>query len=159
MLMLRIDIRALRQGPVSTEADLAPDDPVFTGLDLRLVGPVLVSGVLQASGRATFFWTGEVSGQVQGECRRCLTEVLSDFATPAQAVFTTDPAATDDAAVYALVEPVTHIDLSEAVREEVVLAAPAYPLCREDCAGLCPRCGADLNLGPCEHSSPPTPAV
>jgi uncharacterized protein len=157
--MFRIDIRALRRGAVSTDADLTPDDPAFTGLDLRLVGPVHVSGVLQASGRATFFWNGEVSGQVRGECRRCLTEVLSDFASPAQAVFSADAAAIDDAAVYALVEPVTHIDLSEAVREEVVLAAPAYPLCREDCAGLCPRCGADLNLGPCEHSSPSTPVA
>jgi len=36
------------------------------------------------------------------------------------------------------------------VREEVALTAPAWMLCREDCAGLCPKCGADLNEGPCQ---------
>ena len=41
------------------------------------------------------------------------------------------------------------IDLSTCVREELALAVPRYPLCRDDCAGLCPRCGADLNAGPC----------
>ena len=35
------------------------------------------------------------------------------------------------------------------VREQLVLELPAKPLCRADCAGLCPRCGADLNLGAC----------
>ena len=41
------------------------------------------------------------------------------------------------------------LDLRPAVREEWLLAAPAFVLCREDCKGLCPRCGADLNEGPC----------
>ena len=36
-----------------------------------------------------------------------------------------------------------------AVREELILAGPQYVLCREDCRGLCPRCGKDLNAGPC----------
>jgi len=36
-----------------------------------------------------------------------------------------------------------------ALREELALAVDVYPLCREDCRGLCPRCGADLNQGPC----------
>lgn len=41
------------------------------------------------------------------------------------------------------------LDLAPAVRETVLLDAPSSPLCRPDCAGLCPRCGADLNQGPC----------
>lgn len=41
------------------------------------------------------------------------------------------------------------IDLTEAVRQYSLLALPMKPLCREDCAGLCPRCGKNLNLGPC----------
>ena len=35
-------------------------------------------------------------------------------------------------------------------REEWLLAVPAFSLCREDCKGLCPRCGADLNERPCD---------
>jgi uncharacterized protein len=41
------------------------------------------------------------------------------------------------------------LDLTEAVRQYALLAIPMKPLCREDCAGLCPYCGHNLNLGPC----------
>lgn len=43
----------------------------------------------------------------------------------------------------------SEIDLSEAVRQYSLLATPMKPLCRENCAGLCPVCGHNLNLGPC----------
>src|SRR5258708_39493458 len=39
--------------------------------------------------------------------------------------------------------------LGAAVREALLLEIPVAPHCREDCRGLCPRCGADLNEGPC----------
>jgi uncharacterized protein len=41
------------------------------------------------------------------------------------------------------------VDVTPAVREELVLAAPTFLLCRDDCRGICPRCGKDLNAGPC----------
>jgi uncharacterized protein len=41
------------------------------------------------------------------------------------------------------------INLRDAIQEQVVLAVPLYPVCREDCKGLCPRCGVDLNLETC----------
>lgn len=50
----------------------------------------------------------------------------------------------------------THIlDLAEAVRQYSVLAVPIKPLCRPDCAGLCPQCGYNLNRGPCHCPPPP----
>jgi uncharacterized protein len=45
------------------------------------------------------------------------------------------------------------LDLTEAVRQYALLAIPMKLLCREDCAGLCPTCGHDLNKGPCQCSS------
>jgi uncharacterized protein len=41
------------------------------------------------------------------------------------------------------------LDLTEAVRQYALLAKPMKPLCHEDCAGLCPGCGHNLNQGPC----------
>lgn len=41
------------------------------------------------------------------------------------------------------------INLSEAIRQYTLLAVPMKPLCHEDCAGLCPTCGRNLNLGDC----------
>ncbi|MBP2019257.1 uncharacterized protein J2Z79_002684 [Symbiobacterium terraclitae] len=41
------------------------------------------------------------------------------------------------------------IDLTDPLRDNILLALPMKPLCSEDCQGLCPNCGADLNEGPC----------
>jgi len=46
-----------------------------------------------------------------------------------------------------------HLDLRDEARELLLLELPMAPLCRADCRGLCPRCGADLNSGPCGCSS------
>jgi len=45
------------------------------------------------------------------------------------------------------------LDLAEAIRQYALLAIPMKPLCRQDCAGLCPQCGRNLNLGACGCSS------
>jgi uncharacterized protein len=42
------------------------------------------------------------------------------------------------------------LDLTEAIRQRVLLEIPMVTLCREDCAGLCSQCGHNLNLGPCD---------
>jgi uncharacterized protein len=41
------------------------------------------------------------------------------------------------------------VDLSPPLRERLLLSLPTLPLCRDDCRGLCARCGSDLNAGPC----------
>jgi len=157
--MLRVDIRDLQRGPVRTEGKLEPDDPTFEGLGLDLVGPVVVHGQLQATGEGEYLWRGDLHGVVRGECRRRLTEVLDevDVAVDA-AVFSSDPEAADDPDFYPPLERASHIDIRDVVREELALAAPTrLLLCREDCAGLCLSCGADLNAGPCSCSAPVEP--
>jgi len=47
------------------------------------------------------------------------------------------------------------LDLTEAIRQYVLLAIPMKPLCRQDCAGLCPTCGQNLNQAPCNCPSKP----
>ena len=42
------------------------------------------------------------------------------------------------------------VDLTPDIREATILNLPAYPVCKPDCLGLCPRCGADLNAGKCD---------
>jgi uncharacterized protein len=46
------------------------------------------------------------------------------------------------------------LDLTEAMRQYALLAMPMKPLCRQDCAGLCPECGHNLNRGPCDCPGP-----
>jgi uncharacterized protein len=152
--MLQVDIRELRHGTAPTTGQLTPEDPVFEGLALELDGPVAVSGRLQRTGEDDFFWHGRIEGRIRGACRRCLAELVYPLAVDCEALFSADPDVADDLAVFPLQAPVTRVDVRPAVREEVALAVSAYPLCRQDCAGLCPRCGADLNDGPCGCTAP-----
>lgn len=157
--MLQVDLRDLRRGPVETAGVLPVDHPLFTDSGVELVSPVTVSGVLDGTPeRLTFTWKGRIEAEVRGACRRCLADVVSTVDSTVEALFTLDPDAADDPGVYLLEEPVTAIAVAPAVREELLLAAPAFVLCREDCAGLCPRCGADLNPGPCGCAAPPEPS-
>jgi len=158
--MLRVDIRDLQRGPVRTDGALPPGDPAFEGLDLELAGPVQVKGQLQATGDGEYLWRGRIHAVVRGECRRCLTDVLIEVDVDVDAaMFTADPEAADDPGFYPLPERAARVDVGAVVREELALATPAHLLlCREDCAGLCPRCGADLNAGPCACRTPAEPA-
>jgi uncharacterized protein len=157
--MLRVDIRDLQRGSVQTDGKLEPDDPALEGLGLGLVGPVSVRGQLQTTGDGEYLWRGQVHGVIRGECRRCLTEVLDEVDIDvAAAVFSADPEAADDPDFYPLPERANKVDVTEVVREELALAAQvSLLLCREDCAGLCPKCGADLNAGPCACRTPAEP--
>ena len=148
--MLRVEIRDLTRGPVETSGELDSADPAFVGLDLQLAGPVSVRGRLQASDGEDFFWRGAIRATIRSECRRCLSEVRVPVEAEIDVLFSTDPDAADDPSVYPLPVSATHVDLGPAVREELALAAPTYVVCRDECAGLCPKCGADLNAGPCE---------
>jgi uncharacterized protein len=147
--MLRVDLRELARGPVETRGELAQDDLTLAGTGIDLGAPVTVNGRLQAIGDGRFYWQGTAHTVVQGECRRCLTPVASPLNLEIGALFTQDPEALDDPDSYPVAPDATEIDVTPAVREELLLAAPQYVLCREECKGLCPRCGKDLNAGPC----------
>lgn len=157
--MLRVDIRDLQRGPVKTVGELQPDDPAFLGLGLDLVGPVSVSGQLQTAGPGEYLWRGSFQGVLQTECRRCLAEFSTNLDIDVDAaIFSTDPEAAEDPDFYPLLERASHIDIRDVAREELALAMPArLLLCREDCAGLCLHCGADLNAGPCGCTAPAEP--
>lgn len=91
-------------------------------------------------------------------CTRCLAEWDETLEVSAVQIYEGEP----DEDGYALDRDDT-IDLEGPVRDEVALAVPVRPLCRPDCAGLCPTCGTDLNREPCgghdEPSSSPFAAL
>jgi len=148
--MLRVDLRELaRQGAVETRGELKQDDPALEGSDFSLREPVVVTGRLQSIGDGRFYWQGKVHTVIQGECRRCLTPVTTPVNLDVGALFAQDPEALDDPDAYPVPPDATEIDVTSAVREELVLAVPRFVECREDCKGICPQCGKDLNAGPC----------
>lgn len=148
MAMLLVDLRAAAAGPVETDADLPATDPALAELETAPIGAVRVRGRLMASGPGSFYWSGRVQTQVQVPCRRCLVSVTLDVDDAVHVLFTEDEDIDDPEAV--VIPPqAAEIDLVDVVREALILATPEFPLCRDDCRGLCPRCGADLNQGAC----------
>ena len=105
---------------------------------------VVVDAVLEAVS-AGIVATGTVATEWQGECRRCLRPVHGRLGADVRELFVEQPVEGES-------YPLRHaqIDLEPMAREAVVLELPAAPLCRDDCRGLCPTCGADLNEGSCE---------
>ncbi len=152
--MLLVDLREFAHGAVETRAELAGDDPLFEGVDVALAGPVHVTGRLQAAGEARFYWRGSLATVVASECRRCLQAVSVTVKADIHALFTKDQDALEDPDCYPVPREATQIDLRPAVREELLLAVPQWVLCRDDCRGLCPRCGKDLNAGACGCALP-----
>jgi uncharacterized protein len=150
--MLLVDVRNLRQGPVDTRGTIEPSDPLLEGLAMELATPLEVDGRLQATAEGEYFWKGRVRGEVLGSCRRCLTPLTLPVDAEVGVMFSADPDVQEDPDVFPLPATASAIDLGQAVREELALTVEAFPLCREDCAGLCPKCGADLNAGPCVHA-------
>jgi uncharacterized protein len=153
--MLRVELRALHEGPIETTADVPADDPLFVDVDFVLAEPIQIRGRLMESGGGRYYWQGRLEGVLAASCRRCLADVTVMLDAEVRALFTEDPA--EDELAYAVSAEAAELDLSTMVREELILAVPKYVLCREDCKGLCAQCGKDLNDGPCSCLPEPDP--
>ncbi|RMG61535.1 MAG: DUF177 domain-containing protein, partial [Calditrichaeota bacterium] len=66
-----------------------------------------------------------------------------------------DALQTDEAEVINISPELVEIDLSDQLKEYLILAVPMKMLCKEDCRGICPGCGADLNSEACRCGEPP----
>ena len=148
--MLKIDLRRLPDGGTETRGSLAPDDPVLAGLELEFAGPVEVTGTLTPTADGDFVWRGHIVAEAVGECRRCLGDATQMIDDEVDVIFSSNPELDEDPSVYELPADALELDVSQAVREEIALRVSKFPLCREDCRGICSGCGADLNAGPCQ---------
>lgn len=128
---------------------LSRSDPV----DYHFARPAKVNVKHYRSGEDLFL-EGRLAAPVVGNCARCLEsypfEMARDFSfvlKPAPGGNLAPALSEEDLALsfYAGED----VNLSPLVREEMILALPTRPLCREDCAGLCPRCGQNRNTGSC----------
>jgi uncharacterized protein len=92
--------------------------------------------------------SADVSAPWTGECRRCLTPVSGEIRAHVRELYRPrDRGDDDDEETYPLSGEM--LDLAPLVRDALILELPLAPLCSEQCRGICPTCGADLNLGGC----------
>jgi DUF177 domain-containing protein len=142
---LVLDVRELLEAPGSPRSITfdAPVPELRTGLvdvprevHLELTLQVLDGGVIVH---------GRFSGESTCECRRCLKPVMVPFSLEASQVYR--PAG--DVWEEGYVVKDSTVDIEPMARDTIALSLPTNPLCTDDCAGLCSRCGSDLNEGPC----------
>jgi uncharacterized protein len=99
---------------------------------------------------------GTLDTMVELTCSRCLGQFehplrlnIEEEYYPTTDVITGAPLPVPDEPGYFNIDENHILDLTEAVRQYALLAIPMKPLCKQDCAGLCPICGKNLNQGPC----------
>jgi len=150
--MLKVDLgRLAREGSVLVEAQVPADARLWQDSGVEWSGPVDVRLRASYAGTGEVVVRGTVRGGLNQECRRCLQPVKGRFERELTLVFVSGATGedTDEGEAFTF-EPVGgSLDLSGAVREEVALAMNPYVVCDPECRGLCPRCGANLNEGPC----------
>ena len=106
---------------------------------------ILVSGMLRA--------------HVVGTCDRCLEDAEFDISSEVDEYYLfeepehPDGGDSDDDLEYSLVADDNTIDLADAFLTALVMETPYIVLCKEDCLGLCPVCGANLNEEDCGHAA------
>lgn len=106
------------------------------------------------------FVRGRLRGWLAVACSRCLGEVRIDIDEPLAVTFLPKeriPDEDEDAEVEVTEDDEDlypyegeEVNLEPLLREQLVLSVPFAPVCAEDCKGLCPHCGADLNVHPCQ---------
>jgi uncharacterized protein len=157
---MNIDLRTISsEGPKHLELILEdgwwqqdkPDDQI-EGITRPIIAKVDIS---KAGER--FVLEGSIAGAVKVVCDRCLNSFEKDVKADFK-LFFTPPARYDTKAEIELLEEDMEIgfingeeiNLDNIFREQIYLSLPIKNLCKEDCRGLCPGCGVDLNIQNCQ---------
>lgn len=153
---MKIDVRELRRHRGRRETfHLRVDQPPidYRGERISFTRPTELTVTLTNTGR--MLWA-DVHAEVHGllRCSRCLRtfpwhvdlDYNEEYVTPGQVRPGED---LEDREVRVNVYEGDEIDVAGGLEEQILLALPIRSLCDEACRGLCPRCGHDLNEGPC----------
>lgn len=149
---LQVDVSSLAGKPGSTRklSSSGPVEGFRAGMGWVDDGdPVSVDLELRST-RDGVEVTGEVRGKLHLACSRCLTEFDREFRLGLDEKFWFDGEAAEEAEGYEVRDQV--VDLEPMLRDAIVLSIPMTPVHAEDCKGLCPECGADLNVTDCGHA-------
>ncbi|UCB43404.1 MAG: DUF177 domain-containing protein [Dehalococcoidales bacterium] len=150
--MLQMNVSQQLKEPIGATRNHDVDDIVdIIGADRQVEGKVMLTrtdrGILV---RGTLYTELELT------CSRCLslcscplTLRIAEEYFPTTDIMTGAPTLITEESGYFTIDEHHILDLTEAIRQYATLAAPMKPLCRENCAGLCPTCGHNQNLGEC----------
>ena len=153
----QIDLRAVPEPELRLDQEFRGDDIRTDADDFRVVGPIVLSATLRKYDDR-YRLVGAVRAGLELACGRCLEAFRLPLALDVDLTYVPQPVgprpgdgeievSDDDLATSYYRDQV--LDLGEMLREQFYLALPMRPLCRDDCRGLCPQCGTNLNSGRC----------
>jgi uncharacterized protein len=160
LLHTQLDLHTVTAAEVPVEREFAPAEIGQGGQDVRPIGPVRFEGRLQKHGEGRYRLTGRLRAVLAFDCGRCLEPFTLPVDTDVDLTYVPHPVATgpardeeielsDDDLTTAFYRDQV-LNLADMVREQFYLAMPMRPLCRDDCRGLCPHCGTNLNVDTCQ---------
>ena len=134
----------------SIEADGEVDYPIinYNGSDIRTTSPIKVHVLVENSGKGLKL-NGKLSANLMLSCSRCLEDFDYLLETDFEEELTNKDKDDDGDAIHFEGDTV---DLTDIVVDNILLSLPMKALCREDCKGLCPQCGCNLNIKECNCS-------
>lgn len=137
----------------STSVDLSD---LRYGNSFPVSEPVLASGTVRNTA-GVLVMTGTVRTTIHGVCDRCAGDFDRLVEIPMNVVLVTELSNEEDDDEWVFPLEGDNADLEDIVRTVFVLNLDSKLLCREDCKGICPRCGKNLNGGPCDCRKEPDP--
>jgi len=164
-----IEIHELERHPVDFDENFLPGT-IDLGTELSQCGQ------LHASGRAQLVeehhskhklikdirLNGELSTRVEVACARCLEPVVQDVRRQFDLLYRPlgADAGREETPVSGTESEISYYEgqgllLEDVLREQLLLAVPLKAICRQDCVGLCPQCGTNLNVAKCSCAEPP----
>ena len=147
---MRLDLSSIMDRPgesiaYSVSVDLS--DLVY-GTSQPVSEPVLASGTVRNTA-GVLVMKGLIKTCIHGTCDRCATDFDRDMEVPIDVVLVTELANEENEDEWVFPIEANTADLEDIVRTVFVLNMDSKLLCKDDCAGLCCRCGKNLNEGPC----------
>lgn len=119
--------------------------------------PVSVEGRLYSKADVLYIDI-DIKFAFYGVCDRCAEEIKKDFSITLNKIIVEELQNIDNDDDYIVVENQL-LDLDELVNEEISLSLPSKMLCNDDCKGLCPKCGTNLNVKKCDCKSDVDPRM
>ena len=154
-MFMTVDLTAIKESRAAFNFSVAPSEIDLKSETAKVKNTVRVEAELK-KGIAQTDVKGRIFTDLEIECSRCLELVEQRFEIPFSAAFVTPENYTEakeaelksDDLDVSIFEG-DRIDLTELVREQILLVVPTQVFCREDCKGLCEKCAANRNLIDC----------
>src|SRR3990167_2019372 len=133
---MKITIRDIKPAGFFIDSEIKPEAIGLAENDLKCLSTIKINAQVHKAGDSVLA-TSQVEGKYEFQCARCLEPIIIDTVKKFDHVFEID-------------ETTEYVDLGEDIRQELILAFSPVVLCKKDCKGICPGCGANLNNEKCK---------